>query len=240
MNFIKQKTIPIVPLLLVSLLIECSGSVSAGDTFLFGISERFEQAFGSRETPACSSDVTISTKLVSLVEDGDVNSTFSTVSENGLTDVDTDGGTAWGYRSFQTCIYPNVPFSGSLDIPVSITSNYGTRITSLKTFPAPDVAIPTKLTFTGNGVAVRQCFTFTVAQDAVRSAKVDPMTVALGTMTQKMEVEKRFQELTREKMPAIFPFLLKMMKVLEFEFRIFLESWRNQVLLPLRRMEPFK
>ncbi|EOQ87827.1 putative lipoprotein [Leptospira yanagawae serovar Saopaulo str. Sao Paulo = ATCC 700523] len=185
MIFIKQKSHIIITLSLVSLLVGCSGSVSAGDTFLFGISERFEQAFGSRETPACSSDVTISTKLVSLVEDGDVNSTFSTVSENGLTDVDTDGGTAWGYRSFQTCIYPNVPFSGSLDIPVSITSNYGTRITSLKTFPAPDVAIPTKLTFTGNGVAVRQCFTFTVAQDAVRSAKVDPMTVALGTMTQK-------------------------------------------------------
>ncbi|TGL69819.1 hypothetical protein [Leptospira jelokensis] len=185
MNSKKQISLITNIIVLVALLVGCSGSVSAGDTFLFGLSERFEQAFGNRGTPACSTDVTISTKQVSLVEDGDVNSSFSTVNENGLTDVDTDGGTAWGYRSFQTCIYPTAPFSGSLEIPVTITSNYGTRVTSLKTFPAPDVAIPTKLTFTGNGVAARQCFTFSVVQDTDRSAKVDPMTVALGTMTQK-------------------------------------------------------
>lgn len=185
MNFRKNTLYFTILITLVSLLISCSGRVSASDTFLFGLSEQFDRLFGNQQTIACSSDVTISTNLVSLVEDGDVNSTFSTVSENGLTDVDTDGGTAWGYRSFQTCIYPTVPFSGSLDIPVSVTSNYGARITSLKTFPAPDEAIPTKLTFTGNGVAARQCFTFTVAQDADRSAQVNPMTVALGTMTQK-------------------------------------------------------
>ncbi|TGM54926.1 hypothetical protein EHQ91_08210 [Leptospira biflexa] len=185
MNFRKNTLYFTILITLVSLLISCSGRISASDTFLFGLSEQFDRLFGNQQTIACSSDVTISTNLVSLVEDGDVNSTFSTVSENGLTDVDTDGGTAWGYRSFQTCIYPTVPFSGSLDIPVTVTSNYGARITSLKTFPAPDEAIPTKLTFTGNGVAARQCFTFTVAQDADRSAQVNPMTVALGTMTQK-------------------------------------------------------
>ncbi|XDD47383.1 hypothetical protein AB3N60_04655 [Leptospira sp. WS39.C2] len=180
----KQFFTTTIPLVLVSLLIGCSGAVSAGDTFLFGLSERFDRALGN-QTTTCSTHVTITTTAVSLVEDGDVNSTFSTVNENGLNDVDVDAGTAWGYRSFQTCIYPNVPFSGSLEIPVSVTSNYGSRITSLKTFPAPDVAIPTKLTFTGNGVAQRQCFTFTVVQDTDRSAKVDPMTVALGTMVQK-------------------------------------------------------
>lgn len=163
----------------------CSGQVSAGDTFLFGLSERFDRLLGGEATVACSTDVTITTKAVTLVEDGDVNSSFSTVNENGLNDVDTNGNTAWGYRSFQTCIYPNSPFSGSLDIPVSISSNYGSRITSEKTFPTPNVAIPAKLTFTGNGVTERQCFTFTVVQDAVRSSKVDPMVVALGTMIQK-------------------------------------------------------
>ncbi|MCW7473374.1 hypothetical protein [Leptospira levettii] len=184
MNSTKQRLASSLSLFLVSLLVGCSGAASAGDNLLFGISERFERTFGN-PTSTCSSDVTITTKLVSLSEDGDVNSTFSTVNENGLDDVDTDGGTSWGYRSFQTCIYPNAPFSGSLEIPVSVTSSYGTRITSLKTFPAPDVAIPTKLTFTGNGVTQRQCFTFTVVQDTDRSAKVDPMTVALGTVVQK-------------------------------------------------------
>lgn len=169
---------------LISLFLGCSGRVSAGDTFLFGLSERFDRAFGN-VTTSCSSDVTISTQMISLSEDGDVNSTFSTGSENGLSDVDTDGGTAWGYRSFQTCIYPNVPFSGSIEIPVSINSLYGARISTLKTYPAPDVAIPSKLTFTGNGVSERQCFTFTAVQDADRSIKVEPMTVRLGTMVQK-------------------------------------------------------
>lgn len=182
----KKNLIPLTLLMfLVSILMGCSGRVSASDTFLFGLSEQFDRVFGNRDTSACSGDVTISTKLVSLVEDGDVNSTFSTVNENGLSDVDTDGGTAWGYRSFQTCIYPTAPFSGSLDIPVTVTSSYGTRVESKQNFPGAEVDIPTKLTFTGNGVTERQCFIFRVADDGVRSAKVDPMTVALGTMTQK-------------------------------------------------------
>lgn len=182
----KKNLIPLTLLMfLVSILMGCSGRVSASDTFLFGLSEQFDRVFGNRDTSACSGDVTISTKLVSLVEDGDVNSTFSTVNENGLSDVDTDGGTAWGYRSFQTCIYPTAPFSGSLDIPITVTSSYGTRVESKQNFPGAEVDIPTKLTFTGNGLTERQCFIFRVADDGVRSAKVDPMTVALGTMTQK-------------------------------------------------------
>ncbi|TGK48016.1 hypothetical protein EHQ16_01230 [Leptospira kanakyensis] len=160
----------------------CSGQVSAGDTFLFGVSERFDRLFGNEATVACSSDVTITTKAVYLEEDGDTTATFNASNDSGL---NLGGAQLWGYSTFETCIYPNSPFSGSVEIPVAVTSNYGSRITSVKSFPGAEVAIPTKLTFTGNGVTERQCFKFTVVQDAVRSPLVNPMTVALGTMVQK-------------------------------------------------------
>lgn len=160
----------------------CSGQVSAGDTFLFGLSEKFDRLFGNEATVACSSDVTISTKAVYLEEDGDTTATFNASSDSGLT---LGGAQQWGYSIFETCIYPNSPFSGSLDIPVSVTSNYGSRVTSVKSFPGGDVAIPTKLTFTANGVAERQCFKFTATHDSLRNPVVDPMKVTLGTMIQK-------------------------------------------------------
>ncbi|PKA11486.1 hypothetical protein CH372_14035 [Leptospira meyeri] len=158
----------------------CSGQVSAGDTFLFGFSEKFDRLFGNETTVACSSDVTISTKAVYLEEDGDVTATFNASNDSGL----TISAGQWGYSTFETCVYPNTPFSGSLEIPVTVTSNYGVRITSVRSYPT-EIAIPNKLTFTGNGVAERQCFKFTVVQDALRNPVVDPMTVALGTMVQK-------------------------------------------------------
>ncbi|MCW7470116.1 hypothetical protein [Leptospira kanakyensis] len=160
----------------------CSGQVSAGDTFLFGVSERFDRLFGNEATVACSSDVTITTKAVYLEEDGDTTATFNASNDSGLT---LGGAQQWGYSTFETCIYPNSPFSGSLDIPVSVTSNYGSRVASVKSFPGAEVAIPTKLTFTANGVAERQCFKFTATHDSLRNPAVDPLIVALGTMTQK-------------------------------------------------------
>lgn len=163
------------------LIQNCSGQVSAGDTFLFGLSERFDRLFGNEATVACSTDVTVSTKAVYLEEDGDVAATFNASSDSGLTLSAGD----WGYNTFETCVYPNSPFSGSLEIPITVTSNYGSRITSVKSFPGAEVAIPTKLIFTTNGVAERQCFKFTRVDDAIRSPLVEPMTVALGTMVQK-------------------------------------------------------
>lgn len=170
-------------ILFVSLFLfpSCSGQVTAGDTFLFGFSERFDRLFGNEAAVACSTDVTVTTKAVYLEEDGDVTATFNASNDTGLTISAGD----WGYNTFETCIYPNSPFSGSIEIPVTVTSNYGSRITSEKSFPGAPVAIPTKLTFTANGVAERQCFKFTRVDDALRSPVVDPMTVALGTMVQK-------------------------------------------------------
>ncbi|EKJ87912.1 uncharacterized protein DUF1554 [Leptospira meyeri] len=158
----------------------CSGQVSAGDTFLFGFSERFDRLLGN--TVACSSDVTITTKAVSLVEDGNVSASFSTTEDSGITPAPTDSD--FGYSSFETCIYPNSPFTGSVEIPVSVSSNYGSRVTSTQSVPGP-VALPSKLTFNGNGLAARQCFRFTTSHDSLRNPVVDPMTLVLGTMVQK-------------------------------------------------------
>lgn len=171
-------------ILFVSLFLfpSCSGQVTAGDTFLFGFSERFDRLFGNEAAVACSTDVTVTTKAVSLVEDGNVSATFSTTEDSGITPAPTEND--WGYSSFETCIYPNSPFSGSVEIPITVTSNFGSRITSTQSVPGP-AAIPTKLTFTANGLAARQCFRFTVVNDTDRSPVVDPMTVALGTMIQK-------------------------------------------------------
>jgi hypothetical protein len=102
------------PLLCLSLLFHCNDSTNTSDNFLFGLSERYDRFVGnstteaeaassttpSVATPTCTSDVTVSTKVVSISEDGDVNATFSTTTDNGLSETDTDGGTSWGYRSF--------------------------------------------------------------------------------------------------------------------------------------------
>ncbi|MBM9590070.1 hypothetical protein JWG41_06415 [Leptospira sp. 201903075] len=184
---VRQYIRPFLLVLLLSLFSfqNCSGQVSAGDTFLFGFSERFDRLFGNEATVACSTDVTITTKAVSLVEDGDVTATFNAANDNGLTEVDdVADGTSWGYKSFETCIYPNSPFTGSVEIPVSVTSNYGSRVTYTQSVPAPGV-MPSKLTFTGSGSAVRQCFIFARDDDGIRNPSVDPMAVALGTMVQK-------------------------------------------------------
>lgn len=183
MNFYQQIKSSILILFLSFFLFQsCSGQVTAGDTFLFGLSEKFDRLLGNEATVACSSDVTITTKVVYLEEDGDTTATFNASNDSGLT---LGGAQQWGYSTFETCIYPNSPFSGSLDIPVSVTSNYGLRVASVKSFPGAEVAIPTKLTFTANGVAERQCFKFTATHDSLRNPVVDPMKVTLGTMIQK-------------------------------------------------------
>ncbi|TGK85347.1 hypothetical protein EHQ23_11880 [Leptospira bourretii] len=183
MNFYQQiKSSILILFLSFSLFQSCSGQVTAGDTFLFGLSEKFDRLLGNEATVACSSDVTITTKVVYLEEDGDTTATFNASNDSGLT---LGGAQQWGYSIFETCIYPNSPFSGSLEIPVSVTSNYGLRVASVKSFPGAEVAIPTKLTFTANGVSERQCFKFTATHDSLRNPVVDPMKVTLGTMIQK-------------------------------------------------------
>ncbi|EMY68158.1 DUF1554 domain-containing protein [Leptospira vanthielii] len=184
MNFYQYiRSLPLVLFLSLFLFQNCSGQVSAGDTFLFGLSEQFDKLFGKEAaTISCSTDVVITAKKIDLVEDGNVSASFSTTEDSGITPSPTEND--WGYSSFETCIYPNSPFSGSLEIPVSLSATYGTRINSEQSIPALP-AIPAKLTFTGNGVTAKQCLRFTSVNDNDRNVVVDPMTVDLGKMVQK-------------------------------------------------------
>lgn len=192
MNYIKVLTSSqfIIPILIFifSTIGNCNRSTGAGDNFLFGVSEAFERAFGGEPVVACTSDVTISTKSVSLVEDGNVAATFSPSEESGFTKVVTGGPTEWGFTTFETCIYPNLPISGSVEIPVTVNATYGSRVTQRLSYTAgavSDLAIPTTLSFTGNGTSARQCFRFTRVNDSDRNAVVSPMTINLGKMVQK-------------------------------------------------------
>lgn len=166
----------------------CNRSTGAGDNFLFGVSEAFERAFGGEQVVACTSDVTVTTKTVSLVEDGNVAATYSASEDSGFTKVVTGGPTEWGFTTFETCVYPNLPISGSVEIPVTVNATYGSRITQRLSYTAgalSDLAIPSTLSFTGNGTSARQCFRFTRVNDGDRNPVVSPMTVNLGKMIQK-------------------------------------------------------
>lgn len=166
----------------------CAGNLSGGDNFLFGLSEAIDRVFGDEEVVACTSDVTVTTKAVSLVEDGNVAATFSTSEDSGFTKVVTAGPNEWGFTTFETCVYPNLPISGSVEIPVTVNATYGARVTSRLSYTAgavSDLVIPTTLSFTGNGTAARQCFRFTRVDDGDRNPVVSPMTINLGTMVQK-------------------------------------------------------
>lgn len=98
--------------------VNCNGSTNTSDNFLFGLSERYDRfltAVTGEESsssttssesssstsstdsstivvPSCSTDITVTTKTISLSEDGDVDAVFSSSADNGLTETDTDGG----------------------------------------------------------------------------------------------------------------------------------------------------
>ena len=170
-----------ISLTLMGLSLGCLGSNSVADNVLFGAAARPPE-------PSCSSAVTISTKEISLVEDGDVTAVYDEAKDNLLSETDANGGTSWGYRSFQTCIYPNTAFSGTIEIPLSSNGNLSGRFTAQLTYRdggAVSEALPSKLTFTGDGSANRQCITYTRVDDAIRNAKEDPYVLDLGTMVEK-------------------------------------------------------
>ncbi len=181
-------------------LSNCNGETSTDDNVLFGISERYDrflnavaggEAASSSSSAStgevCTSDVTVSTRVVSILEDGDVNATYSTSTDNNLTETDTDGGTAWGYRSYETCIYLGTAFTGTVEIPVTTNTSYTGRMTKLRSFPAGvnGNPLPTVFSFTASGVANRQCITFTRVNDGIRNPVEESFKIDLGKMIQK-------------------------------------------------------
>ncbi len=135
----------------------------------------------------CSSDITVSATAVDIIEDGDVTRNWQAASP-GFSDTDADGGTAWGLRSAEVCVYLPTAFNGTVEIPVATNGTYAGRLDALTSFPTAGNPIPSVLTFTGDGTTghgsgSRQCFRFTRIQDAAQNAKEDPYLVTLGTIT---------------------------------------------------------
>ncbi|MBE7438645.1 MAG: DUF1554 domain-containing protein [Spirochaetales bacterium] len=176
--------------LLTLAFVHCFGNSGAGDRILFGISGENGPVLASTTTNACASEVTITTATIELVEDGDVSRAYSTTSPY-YTDTDADGGTSWGFRSVETCIYPAQSFTGTVEIPLSTNTNYSGRLTVQTSFPAAasgnwpgsNQNLPEKLVFASSGVAARQCFTITRVNDALQNTREDPFQVTLETIT---------------------------------------------------------
>jgi hypothetical protein len=183
---------------IIFLIINCNGTTNTSDNFLFGLSERYDRflnnissdsssSSSAGSTQSCTSDVTITTKIISISEDGDVNATYNQSADSGLTETDTDGGTAWGYRSYETCLYLNTAFTGTVDIPIATNSTYAGRVTTNLSFPVGvnGNPLPAKFSFTASGVANRQCIKFTRVNDAIRNTTENPFKIEFGSMTQK-------------------------------------------------------
>lgn len=193
--YIFKKTKQFISILFFTLLLfQCNTANEAADRLLFGITEAFggtAEDISASTVVSCSSAITVSTQNVSILEDGDVNSVFNSASDNFLTDTDTNGGTSWGYRSFQSCVYLPTAFTGTVEIPVTLTNPYDTRMTITHVPYVANVAqaasspFPSLLTFSGSGTANRQCFTFTRVDDGIRNPVVDPAVIKLDKAVMK-------------------------------------------------------
>jgi hypothetical protein len=172
---------------------QCRAANEAADRLLFGVTEALGITTATEEAavaPACTSDATVTTQTVSLSEDGDVNATYDNSEGDLKLDNDIDGGTPWGFRSYESCVYLNTTFTGTVEIPIEINSSYTGRITTTHSWTAGAVAsaaLPSKFTFTASGDtnATRECIKFTVVDDGIRNTSENPLKVTLGKMVQK-------------------------------------------------------
>ncbi|MBU45373.1 MAG: hypothetical protein CMN76_19330 [Spirochaetaceae bacterium] len=159
----------------------CIGTKGAGDSLLFGT------AFTPAPDNSCTSDVTVTYREISLLEDGDVEATYDAGQDKGIAENDVNGGTSWGYRSFETCIYPNVAFTGSIEFSMATNGSYDGRMNVTRSFPASvdGDPLPAILSFTDSGAAERQCFTFTRVDDGIRNTPEDPYQITMGEITER-------------------------------------------------------
>lgn len=177
---VRQVGTPIA-LLLPLLLFSCGNIGDITDKVLYGTTLDAQ----SRQS-SCTPNLHVTHREITLLEDGDVTASFDLSKDKGIAESDADGGTSWGYRSFETCLYPTASFTGTLTFSVSSNGNYDGRITANRSFPATvdGDPLPEELTFTGTGSANRQCFRFQRVDDAIRNVQEDPLVIALGSITE--------------------------------------------------------
>lgn len=175
----------------------CVNGSGSEDHVLFGLTMR-EINQNTSPAASCASEIAVSTTTMELVEptEGDVNRVYNTV-DPYYTDTDSNGGSAYGFRSIETCVYPVNAFNGTFEIPLTDNGNYGARMTVQTSFPVAAAGswpgqnqpLPTKLVFTGDGTtghgtAARQCFKVTGVNDALRNTgSTSDRVIALGVIS---------------------------------------------------------
>lgn len=178
----------------------CINGSGSEDHVLFGLTMR-EVNENTSPAASCAAEIAVTTTTIELVEptEGDVNRTYSTT-DPYYTDADSNGGSAYGFRSIETCVYPVNAFTGTFEIPLTDNGNYGARMTVLTSsalfplttpasWPGTGAALPTKLVFQGNGTlghgtGARQCFRITGVNDSTRNTGTQSdRTIALGVIT---------------------------------------------------------
>lgn len=172
----------------------CINGSGSEDHVLFGLTMRDVNA-NTSPAESCAPEIAVTTTQIDLIEDGDVTRSYST-SDPYYTDVDADGGSSFGFRSVETCVYPVSAFNGTVEIPLADNGTYTGRMNVRTSFPVAasgswpgsNQLLPTKLVFTGNGVtghgtAARQCFTMARVVDALDNANESARVIALGTIT---------------------------------------------------------
>lgn len=183
----------LLPFFSFALIAQCVGRSGAEDYVLFGVTIR--QGTDVSPAASCASEIAVTTTQMDLVEDGDVTRSYSTTSPF-YTDVDSDGGTSWGFKNMETCVYLVNAFNGTVEIPITTNSTYSGRLNVKTSFPVAasgnwpgsNQNLPAKLVFTGNGTTghgptSRQCFTMAVIQNVAQNPKESPFTVSLGEIT---------------------------------------------------------
>lgn len=172
----------------------CINGANSEDHLLFGLTER-DVRLNTSPAASCAAEIAVTTTSMDLLEDGDITRSYSTT-DPYYSDSDADGGTQWGFRQIETCVYLVNSFNGTVEIPLSNNGTYSGRLNVRTSFPAAasgnwpgsNQVLPSKLVFTGNGTtghgtASRQCFTIARINDGVANTAESAYKVVLGEIT---------------------------------------------------------
>ena len=170
----------------------CSNSASLGDRALFGFTTEISANSASVSPEAsCTTDVTVQSTSVSLVEQGALGGDQTRAWQSTspfYTDTDTNGGSAYGVYRQEVCFYLVQPFTGTVQIPVSTSQAYASFLSITKSFPVVELGnpLPSTLSFTGNGTtghgdSARQCFRIEAISDVNTTGET--LSITLGEIT---------------------------------------------------------
>ena len=160
----------------------CLGTTGAGDSLLFGT------AFQSNDN-SCTSEIEVSSTNITLLEDGDVERVYNASAPPYFTDTDGNGGISWGFYSVETCVFPTMEFTGTIEVPVTQGATNADRVETVEYSYPPAIngdPLGTTITFNdadGYGRSARKCFKLIRVDDGIRNTNSAPFTISLDRIT---------------------------------------------------------